>query len=185
MSRIFPGSYRSGRMKLLRRVGVMASSVALLAAMGVGLAAGPASAATFSGTLCIFVSPSQTTTVCVWSTPANEPITMAFGEASLVRLTGGGEYGPITFNNLCAQGFADRPYNGGWTVALESCRALSGQYWKVEAGPVTHGVQTDYIVNEYNPAYCLAWDQNAGTLFANTCRNAWYQQIYIRAAPTD
>jgi hypothetical protein len=92
-------------------------------------------------------------------------------------------YRPLTFNGLCAQGLADRPYNGGWTVALEPCRALSGQYWKVEAGPITHGRQSDYIGNEYNPAYCLAWDQNAGTLFANTCRNAWYQQIIIKVPP--
>jgi hypothetical protein len=185
MSRIFPGTYRSRRMRLLSRVGVIASSVAMLAAMGVGLAAGPASASTFSATLCIFVSSSQSTTVCVFSTPANDPITMAFEEASLTGITSGGDYGPLTLDGLCAQGFADRPYNGGWTVALVTCRALSGQYWKVEAGPVTHGTLSDYIVNQDNPAYCLAWDQSAGTLFANTCRNAWYQQIIIRVAPNN
>jgi hypothetical protein len=170
-------------MRLPRRLGVIVSSIAMLAAAAVGLAAGPASASTFKATLCIFVSSNQSTQVCVFNPPEDEPVTMAFGEATLTFITGGGDYGHLTVNGLCAQGFADRPYNGGWTVAVEPCRALSGQYWKVTAGPITHGVQSDYIVNQYNPAYCLAWDQNAGTLFANTCRNAWYQQIVIKVPP--
>jgi hypothetical protein len=157
----------------------------MLAAMGVGIAAGPASAET-DVSMCIFVSPSQSTVVCAYNTPAGNPITMALEQAWLFSigfpLGTSATYGRIEKagdGDLCMQGLADRPYNGGWTVALETCANESGQLWKAVAGPEVHGYQSYYIVNLYNAAYCLAWDQNAGTLFANTCRNAWYQQIIV------
>lgn len=150
----------------------------MLAAMGVGITARSASASTYIN-LCVFVSSGSSNQACAWTTAEGDPITMALNEASLFDATNnlGGDYGYLDDNNECVQGFADRPYNGGWTVALEPCQNLSGQHWKAEAGPVVGGLYSYYWVNEYNPAYCLAWDRDAGTLFANTCRDAWYQQI--------
>lgn len=130
----------------------------------------------------------STSQACAYYTSFGYPITMAYEESAQVEYTanlGSGDYAYLEFNGGCVQGFADAPYNGGWTVALESCADLSGQRWKSEYGPVVNGLQTYYWVNEWNPAYCLAWDQSAGTLFANTCRNAWYQQLESAYGPTN
>ncbi|HZP54132.1 hypothetical protein [Actinocrinis sp.] len=170
----------------LRRIGVVALSAVMLAAASIGMTAGPASASTYIN-LCVFVSSSSSAQVCGFTTAEGAPLTMAYEEASTFDATAnlGSDYGLLDDNNKCLQGFANRPYNGGWTVALEPCQNLSGQRWKAVPGPVVGtqwvqgGLFSYYWVNEYNPAYCLAWDKTAGTLFANTCRNAWYQQFTI------
>jgi hypothetical protein len=173
-------------MGLLRRVGVMASGVALLAAAGVGITAGPASAATFTS-LCVFVTSNQVQQACAWYTPFGRPLTMAYQESAIIEYTtslGSNTYGELQFNGGCIQGFADKPYNGGWSVELANCVDDAGQLWRSVSGPVIAGVRTYYYVSDWDQSVCLAWDKNAGTLFANRCQNAWYQGLGNAYGPT-
>jgi hypothetical protein len=174
-------------MRLLRRIGVIASGAAMLAVMGVGITAGSASASAFTS-LCVFVTSGQVQQACAYYTPAGEPLIMAYQESAIIEYTaslGSNNYGELQFNGGCIQGFQDKPYNGGWSVELASCEDETGQLWRSVSGPKIAGVQTYYWVSEYNPSYCLAWDKSKGTLFANTCQNAWYQQLGNAYGPTD
>jgi hypothetical protein len=170
-------------MSILRKVGVLASSVAMLAALAVGVTAGSASASTY-GTLCTFINSDESQFVCALQTAIGYPVDMGVMEGSgLYFSSNTGYYEHIAIpnaGNICMQGYEATPYNGGWSVIFEPCdSSKTGQYWKAVLGPIVQGFRMYYWVNEYNPAYCLAWDQDAGTLFANTCRNAWYQQFGI------
>jgi hypothetical protein len=167
-------------MSLLRRIGAVAASIALLAAMTVAVSAGPASA-NEDVTLCLFITSDSHQFVCALDTANGDPIVMGLMEGSgLVFSNTIGLYGHLAIpndGNKCMQAFASEGYNDGWTVAFETCESLSGQYWKAVAGPVVQGFRTYYWANEWDPAYCLAWDEETGRLFADTCRNAWYQQF--------
>jgi hypothetical protein len=169
-------------MRLLRRVAVMAASVTMLGAMGVGLA-GSASATpnnATAATVCVFTASTPGSTfVCFWRSPIGAELTVALEAGYVYDVTTDGSYRQIVLGNAgeCVQAFSHIAYNGGWSVRLEGCGSSSGQQWRAVTGPTRNGFRTYYWVNEYNPAYCLAWDQNAGTVFANTCRDAWYQEF--------
>jgi hypothetical protein len=174
-------------MRLLRRVGVIASGVAMLAAMSVGITAGSASAATFTN-LCVFVSSGHVQQACAYYTSFGRPLTMAYQESAVIEYTtslGSNTYGELQFNGGCIQGFANKPYNGGWSVELATCVDDAGQLWRSVGGPTIAGVRTYYYVSDWDQSVCLAWDKNAGTLFANRCQNSWYQQLGNAYGPTN
>jgi hypothetical protein len=168
-------------MNLLRRVGLLACSVALAVA-GTGVAAGSAFANT-TEPFCVWIESDQAQYVCALNTPVGQDVKVGLELSSILTISNySGAWTHIAIpeaGNICMQAFADAAFNGGWSVRFEKCEHESGQYWAAVAGPVVQGKRVYYWENEYDPAYCLAWDRDAGELFTDTCRNAWYQQFHF------
>jgi hypothetical protein len=163
-------------MGLLRRVAIVATSFVALAAVGVGVA-GAASAASESIS-CVYATPGHTGgDYCVYFYGYYRvPVPAANEEGYYLTPPNFSTYARIQIEGLpyCIQAEAQYPTNGGWGAYWETCNGSTGQGWWADPGPDGSW----YYLNEYDPAYCLSWDENGGIFFTGVCKFAWYQQFY-------